>query len=389
MFRLHHLYLVLLLGMTYSHAEMKCSSGKCSSGSADTGKNIPRKTLFASSISSGKTPEATKEEKTQRKERSKNEQPRATVKQLFNVRTVKVTLRQNVQHMVNYGYIAADESLQSVITPFYSGYVKTLFVKERFTRVKKGDRLAAIYSPEVYRAKQEYLNALKYNDRQPSAAMLKSARQKLLLLGVEPGEIDRLRTKRRIDPLTILYADRDGWIMEQNTLEGAYVSAKMPLFKILDLHHVWMEAKLYQEQLEKLGNMEHFEVTVKGSQKKFEAKKMLLHPLLDPKESTATLRLRIKNPRKFLKVGMYATLHSYGRSEKHLSLPRTAVIRKGGKWYVFLATAFKGEYEPVEVKIKPIDDDYVAILEGLREGERVVNNALFMMDSDAQINSIY
>jgi Cu(I)/Ag(I) efflux system membrane fusion protein len=368
---------------------MKCSSGKCSSGKEETMKKNTAKTALSSTETSQKASESVEIKRKQTGQREKKEEKRATVKQLFNVRTVKVILRKSAQHMVNYGYIAADESLQSVITPLFSGYVKKLFVKERFSRVQNGDPLAAIYSPEVYKAKQEYLNALMFNDKHPAASMLKSARQKLILLGVDPREITRLRNNRSIDPLTTLYADRSGWIMEQNTLEGAYVSARKPLFKIVDLHRVWMEAKLYQDQLEKLAQMVHFEVTVKGSQRRFEATKELLYPLLDPKEATATLRLRIKNPQEFLKVGMYATLHSYGKAKERLSLPRTAVIRKNGKWYVFLATEFKGEYEPVEVRIKPIDDNYVEITEGLKEGERVVNNALFMMDSDAQINSLY
>ncbi len=64
-------------------------------------------------------------------------------------------------------------------------------------------------------------------------------------------------------------------------------------------------------------------------------------------------------------------------------------MRKNGQWYAFLATEFKGEYEPAKIELKPLDNKYFEIISGLNEGDSVVNNALFMMDSDAQINSIY
>ncbi len=50
---------------------------------------------------------------------------------------------------------------------------------------------------------------------------------------------------------------------------------------------------------------------------------------------------------------------------------------------------YEGEYEPLEVQVKVINANTYAITDGLNEGDEVVNNALFMMDSDAQINGLY
>jgi len=70
-------------------------------------------------------------------------------------------------------------------------------------------------------------------------------------------------------------------------------------------------------------------------------------------------------------------------------LPQSAVILKDGKYYVFVVGEFEGEYEPMEVAVKPLNYETYIITSGLDEGNEVVNNALFMMDSDAQINSVY
>ena len=381
--------LILFTALNFAQSEMKCAAGKCSGGKASIDKKIPTKEQEKQINSVESTlPKDIPQLKQPEKSSKKHTKP-ITIKQLFNIRTVKVTLQQTARKMTNYGYIVADEAKKRAITPLFSGYVKKLFVKERYSKVKEGDPLLSIYAPEVYKAKLEYLNALKFNAKHPAAAMVKSAKQKLILLGVDKREIARIKAQQSVDPLTTLYAPLSGWIIEKSVLEGSYASAKKPLFVILNLDSVRMEALIYQEQLEAIEQMDTYKVTIKGSHKRFKAHKEQLYPILDPNTSTATLRVRIKNPDGFLKPGMYATLHSYGKTVTRLILPATAVIRKNGKWYAFLATEFEGEYEPIEVKVKPLNDEKFEIIEGLKEGERVVNNALFMMDSDAQINEIY
>jgi len=171
--------------------------------------------------------------------------------------------------------------------------------------------------------------------------------------------------------------------------EGASFTSKKRLFQIINLKKVWMEAKLFQNELNKLKHLQEFKVSSKGLEHMFTAQKELLYPMIDIKEATITLRLSIDNPDELLKPGMYVKLHSSAQKDTKLVIPRTAAMRKSGTWYVFLATEFKGEYEPIVVELKPLDNKHFEVTKGLMTGDEVVNNALFMMDSDAQINSIY
>ncbi len=367
--------ILLLLLTTVAQAEMKCEAGKCSSGKDIPKKEIPIKETIKKDTSSTK--------KMQVREN------RPTVKQLFNVRTVKVLKKETARQQINYGYIVADESLKYDIVAWYSGFVEKLHADTLYTKVQKGDILAKVYSPEVYKAKQDYLNSIKFNAQRPSPSMVKSSKIKLELLNVNSQEIDRIRTTGKVEKFTTIYAPVSGWIFEKNINQGSAFNSSKKLFQIVSLKKVWMEVKLYQNELEKLHTFKNFTVKTKGINETFQATKSLFYPTLNPKEATATLRLEIDNSKHLLKPGMYAKMYASADSRSNLVIPRTAAMRKNGQWYAFLATEFKGEYEPAKIELKPLDNKYFEIISGLNEGDSVVNNALFMMDSDAQINSIY
>ena len=147
--------------------------------------------------------------------------------------------------------------------------------------------------------------------------------------------------------------------------------------------------KVYQKDLSKYRHLQNFNVTALGLQREYKAKKVQLYPNMDPKEATATLRLEASNTKGELLPGMYTTIMASSSTKMHLTLPATAVIRKNGQYYVFVVGEFKGEYEPIVVEVAVLDANTYSIKSGLKEGDEVVDNALFMMDSDAQINSLY
>lgn len=359
-----YITLFLLPLFLLAQSEMKCEAGKCSTDKSNMKKEVPIK------------------EKAVRSQK-------ATVEQLFNVKTIKVQKRSSAQEQVNYGYIVAQDSLKVDVTAWYSGFVEELYADTMYKKVEKGEALAKVYSPEVYKAKQDYLNSINYNATRPAASMLKSAKTKLALLGVSPSEIAQVKKERKADVFTTIYAPVSGWVFEKNINQGSSFTSKKKLFQIVNLEKVWMEVKLFQNEVEKLKTLEHFRVKPKGTDKTYIAERSLLYPVIDPKEATVTLRLTLDNEQENLKPGMYAKMHASAGKQSRLVIPRTAAMRKNGIWYAFLATEFKGEYEPVVIDIKPLDNKHFEVLKGLHDGDTLVNNALFMMDSDAQINGVY
>ncbi|MEA2048557.1 MAG: efflux RND transporter periplasmic adaptor subunit [Campylobacterota bacterium] len=363
--------LFLLPQTLLSENNMKCAPGKCGMGKETMTKNI-------------KIPQSKPTIK-----KLQRDQKKPTIQQLFNVTTVQVKNISMEKKQVNYGYIAAQEKHKIDVTTRYSGYVEHLFADTRYQKVNKGDILAKVYSAEVYRAKQDYLNSIKYNETRSAPEMLQSAKANLLLLGISPKEIRDIEKQRKVDAFTAVYAPISGWIFEKNINQGSSFDSRNKLFGIINLDDVWVEVKLFQDQIKDLHTLQYFSVKIKGQNTSYEATKDILYPMIDPKEATATLRLNLHNPQEIFKPGMYVKIDASTRNQNRLVIPRTATIRKNGTWYAFLATEFKGEYEPVEIDVTPLDRNHYEVIKGLHIEDTLVNNALFMMDSDAQINSLY
>ncbi len=312
-----------------------------------------------------------------------------SVEQLFNVQTVKVTALSAAQTKQYYGFLRVDESQIVDVVPRFGGYVEHLNADVRYKYVNKGDLLATVYSPEVYKAKEDYMNALRYDTKRSSKLMISSSRDKLSLLGIPDKEIRSLKPNTTVSRLTRIYAPSSGYLFEKNINKGGAFNAKTPLFRIVNTDVLWIEVAWYQKDIGLLDTLTNFHVSVQGIADEFNATKGMLYPNIDSKEATMTLRLHVKNPKRQLIAGMYATVRASAQKERYMTLPRTAVIRKNGTYYAFVVGEYEGEYEPVEVDVVPLDRHTYRIIEGLQEGDEVVNNALFMMDSDAQINGLY
>ncbi len=309
-----------------------------------------------------------------------------TVKQLFNVQTVKVKKVDTGQSKKYYGYIKANDSKIYDVTPRFGGYIEKLKADKIYMQVNKGALLATVYSPEVLRAKEEYLNTLNYSKKIPNKAMLESAKEKLLLLGVSAAEVDEIKAGGKVSRYTNIYAPASGYIFTKNVVNGSAFSMKQKLFSIVNLEDLWAEVSIYPQDISLISKFKDFKVSSPVGE--FQATKEILYPKLSKKDALYTLRLDLKNRDDLLLPDMYVTVTAQMKKESYLTLPATAVIFKKGNYYVFIKGEYEGEYEPKIVDAKELNA-HTYIIKGMKEGDEVVNNALFMMDSDAQINGLY
>ena len=311
------------------------------------------------------------------------------VSQLFNVKTVLPKLETSALSQQFFGYSAVDESRVVDISPRFGGFVEVLYADKHFKRVKKGEALAKVYSPEVLQAKEEYINSYHYNSTRSAKAMVSSAKQKLHLLGVNDLEIENISKKKKANSYTTIVSPIDGYVFIKNINKGSAFKTGTKLFEIVNLDIIWIEAKIYTSHISKVDSFTNFKVKLDGFTDPINAKVEKLIEKVNPKEAIATLRLQVENKNNAIFPGLYAKVEARTDVNKFLTLPRTAVMRKNSQFYVFKAGEYEGEYEPSVVEVKPLNAKKYILLSGLAEDERVVNNALFLMDSDAQVNGLY
>jgi len=312
-----------------------------------------------------------------------------SVSQLFNVKTVTPQIIESAQSKHFFGYTAVDESRVIDVAPRFGGFVEVLYADKQYKIVKKGEPLVKVYSPEVLQAKEDYLNAYRYNSNRSSKAMLSSAREKLTLLGVHESEINEISKTRKVSSYTTIFSPIDGYVFIKNINKGSAFKTGKKLFEIVNLDVIWIEAKIYTSNLSELSTFKEYKVQIDGIPAIKLAKVEKLLEKVDTKEAVATLRLSIENRDNTILPGLYSKIQASSDKNNLLVLPRTAVMRKNNKFYVFKAGEYEGEYEPAVIEVKPLNGKQFIVTSGLEESEKVVDNALFMMDSDAQVNGLY
>lgn len=315
-------------------------------------------------------------------------------RQQIGVRTETVG-RQAVDMRVNaVGRVAYDTSARVDVTLKYKGWVRKLHANKPAQRVKKGEPLLSVYSPELYGAQQDYLNALASQKAAagtgaPNRAdyLVKAARQRLKLWDVPDWQIDRIAAGGEpIEALTIA-SPLDGFALETNVVEGAVVEAGQTLFRIAKLSEVWVEADVYERDLPHVAVGMAANVTLPhlGGQV-FSGQVGFIYPFLDTETRTGRLRIVLPNDDLTLKPEMFANVELVVPGTEELVVPESAVLYVGRRRLVFLDLG-EGRLRPQEIKVGTKGDGGYEVVEGLSEGDVVVTSANFLIAAESRLKS--
>lgn len=325
--------------------------------------------------------------------------------QRIGVRTEKVTRRSLVSNVRTVGVVEANERGLAQISPRFSGWIEDLHVSETGQRVRRGQALATIYSPDVLQAQQELLTALGWSGGGHGSAavvphqgsggqfegLISDARRRLELLGISPQEIDGIvRTRRPLRAIPIR-SPVAGHVIGKNAVAGMSVSPGMALFEVADLSKVWVQVEVYESDLKRLrvGQKAHFEASAYPGEP-FSGKVRFVSPTVDP--ASRTLRARLEFPNRTgpdglqLRPGMYGNVMLDLPPTNGLMVPAEAIVDTGEVQYLFVARD-GGHFEPRRVKVGARHQDQAEVLEGVVEGETVVTTANFLIDSESRLRA--
>lgn len=323
----------------------------------------------------------------------------AVTEQNIGVRTALAT-RETISHIVRaVGRVAYDEERLVRLHPKTEGWIETLRVDKTGQWVKNNEDLLSIYSPQLVTSQQEYILALRNlkalekspieDIRRGAEELVKSSRERLKLLDVPAHQMHDLTRTHTIKKSLHIHSPAVGIIMNIGAREGQYVTPATELYMIADLTTIWVYADIYEYELPWVSVGDAVEMLLAGVPgRAFKGKLAYIYPYAEPKTRTIKVRLAFDNSELLLKPDMFAEVTIYaGKQVNEVTIPSEAVIRSGARDQVFVMRA-PGKFEPRPVTLGLNSNGKVAVLDGIKEGEKVVTSAQFLLDSESKLREV-
>ncbi len=282
--------------------------------------------------------------------------------------------------------LTPDETKSTAISSRIAGRIDKLYFKNAGDYLKKGDRLYDLYSESLNNAKQEYILALEKEKVLDHSIvdfkqLVESAKNKLLLWGMNTSQIAELEKTKKASNLTTFYSPLDGTITSFESHEGEYVAEGGTIFRLTDLSSLWAEAQVYTSQLSGIDVKGKARVRIPDIGKELDGRIELVNPEINPDTRINLVRIAIANKDNLLKPGMNAYVTLENRPSNVLTIPSGAVLRNEKYNTVWIQTGHN-TYKMVHVMLGKEDGEQLEILSGLKEGDVVVTNGAYLINSE-------
>ncbi len=363
----------------------------------------------------------------------------ASARALADIQTVEVKRQFPEAQIRLVGKLGYDETKVKSLTARFPARIDDLFVNFTGVEVQKGEHLARVYSPDLLTAQKELLTAYRSD---PNSSITRAAQEKLRLWDLLPEQISAILENDEARDHFVLSAPVGGVVVTKNVKEGDYLKTGEPLFKIVDLSQLWLYLDAYESDLAWL----HFGQDVSFSVESFpgemfHGKVSFIEPEVNQTTRTVSVRVNVSNTDRRLKPGMFARgtiqarmalggkvfvpelagkwispMHpeivkdapgqcdicgmdlvsaeelgyvQEGEESAPLVVPLSAVLRTGKRAvvYIEIPDTERPTYEGREVVLGPRAGDLIIVNEGLNEGDRVVTQGAFKIDSALQIQA--
>jgi Cu(I)/Ag(I) efflux system membrane fusion protein len=306
--------------------------------------------------------------------------------QTIGVRTTSVKRTEVGMGIRTLGRVVYDETQLADVSPKIRGWIETLEADAVGLKVNKGEVLFTVYSPELYAAQEELLQALRSRGTL-SDSLVRAAENRLRLWGVSRSDIDRI--EKRGEPLEALpvRAPTSGYLIEKNVVEGSSIVPGQRLMRIAPLDRVWIEVDLYEEDLRLVRVGQSAEVTLSHLPgRAYVGKVTFLYPFLAGETRTARARIELDNPDLVLRPDMFANVELRSAAREALVVPESAVLYAGDRQFVFLALG-GGHFRPQAVEVGVRKGDQIEIVSGLQGDEEVVSSGTFLIASESRLRA--
>lgn len=302
----------------------------------------------------------------------------------LGVRTALVERRPLEGSIRTVGYVRYDEDKLIHIHPRTEGWIDTLYVQAAGDPVQKGQPLYAIYSPTLVNAQEELLLALE----RKNTRLIEAAEQRLRALQIPTATILDLKKNRKVKQSVTFFSPLDGVVDHLQVRKGFFVQPGTTMMAIGSVEQVWVEAEIFERQASLVYQGAPVTMTLNylpGGV--WRGVVDYVYPVIDAKTRTMKVRMRFSNDEGELKPNMFAQVVIQTASEADtLLVPKEALIRTGRMTRLVIALG-EGRFKTVQVSVGRFGTEFVEILSGVAEGDRVVTSSQFLIDSESSKTS--
>jgi membrane fusion protein, copper/silver efflux system len=340
---------------------------------------------------------------------------------ISSIKTVTIISKELPVTLKAQGLVTYDTRNVYTISARFSGRVEKIYARYAYQRIRKGERLATIYSPEILTAEKELIYLL--NSDKDNTALIQSANQKLILLGLSQNQIENAVNGKELSNTISIFSPYDGYLIPQdekapsvsststptststmgsgmgggsssntsnqiqeapgNSLirEGNYVNVGQALFKIANTSAIRIELDLPLSQGAAIKSGDEVDIDVNNSVRK--ATIDFVQPFFSENESFVKVRVYMKNAEDF-QVGKLVSAVIKLKSMDGFWLPKEAVIDLGLDKIVFVKK--ENAFKPTKI-IAGYGDGKLLQVKGLASTDTVAYNAQYLVDSEGFIKT--
>ncbi len=287
------------------------------------------------------------------------------------------------------GKVKPDERNIAALTARFGGRIEKLYVNYTGQNVRKGQKLASIYSPELNTAQQELLDAAKYKNDNPS--FYKATRNKLKLWELTDEQIDAIENSSEPSIYFDILAPISGTVTRRDVAIGDYVKEGSPLFELVDLSKVWVMFDAYESDLPWIKMGDEVSFTLQSLPGKINKGKVsYIDPFIDANTRVAEVRVEVNNPKMKFKPEMFVNgiLQSkIAENTEQLLIPKTSILWTGKRAVVYVRVPNRETPSFIyrEITLGAETGNFYVVADGLKEGEVIASNGVFKIDASAQL----
>ena len=308
---------------------------------------------------------------------------------LAEIQTLEVERGNPVHELFLQGKVKPDERRVSELTARFGGRIEKLYVSFTGEQVRKGEKLATVYSPELVTAQRELIEAAAYREEQPG--LYRAARSKLKLWDLTEEQINAIEENGEPELYFDILTPMSGTVTKKHVDPGDYVREGSPLFEVTDLTRVWIMFDAYESDLPwiRTGDRIAYEIqSLPG--RTFNGRVTYIDPFINPETRVAGIRVEQNNPGLMLKPEMFAqgrVESSIAEGSELILIPKSSILWTGKRSVVYVKVPERDQptFLYREIALGPESGNRYVVEDGLLVGEEIAVNGVFKIDAAAQL----